>query len=53
MTKFIKFISAGIIIVAFILGAIAAWKIADSIRQSIRQDLKEFFQESVKEYGKS
>jgi hypothetical protein len=52
MSKIIKIISAAIIILAFIFGAIVAWKIADSIRQYVRQELQVTFKESLKEYGK-
>ncbi len=52
MNKFIKSISAGIIIIAFLFGCLIAWKVIDHIRQSIRQDLQESFKESLTEYGK-
>ena len=53
MNKYIKFISAGIIILALTLGGFVTWKIADNIiRQSVHQDLQESFEESLKEYGK-
>lgn len=52
MNKIIKFISAGIIILALALGAFVTWKIVDNIRQEVRQDLQESFKESLKEYGK-
>jgi hypothetical protein len=52
MNKFIKFISAAIIIIALIFGAVIAWKVTDNIRQSLHQDLQESFKDSLKEYGK-
>jgi len=52
MNKFIKFIAAGIIIVAFIFGAIIGWKIFDNIRQDVRKDLQESFENSLKKHGK-
>jgi archaellin len=52
MNRAIKGISAGIIIIAFVFGAIVAWKIVDNIRQSFRQGLQESFKESLNEYGK-
>jgi archaellin len=52
MNKAIKGISAGIIIIAFVFGAVIAWKVIDNIRQSFRQDLQESFKESLNEYGK-
>lgn len=52
MTKFIKFISAGIIILALVLGIIVTWKIVDNIRLELRQDLQESFKESLSEHGK-
>ena len=52
MNKFIKLISAGIIILALVLGAIVTWKIVDNIRQSVRQDLQGTFKNSLELYGK-
>ena len=52
MTKLIKFISAGIIILALVLGAIVAWKVTDNIRQTIRLDLQTSFKDSLSEHGK-
>lgn len=52
MTKFIKFISAGIIILALLLAFIAGWKVTDSIRQSVRLDLQTSFMNSLSEHGK-
>ena len=52
MNKLIKFISAAIIIIALIFGAIITWQIVDNIRQEVRQDLQESFKDSLKEYGK-
>jgi hypothetical protein len=52
MNKLIKFISAAIIILAFIFGAITAWKIVDNIRQDYRQELQTSFKDSLTEHGK-
>jgi hypothetical protein len=52
MNKFIKFISALIIILAFIFGAIIIWKVIDNIRQEVRLDLQTTFKDSLKEHGK-
>ena len=52
MNKFIKLISAGIIILALVLGAIVTWKIVDNIRQTVRLDLQTSFKDSLSEHGK-
>jgi uncharacterized membrane protein YqgA involved in biofilm formation len=52
MTKFTKFIAAGIIILALILGALVGCKITKHIRQSIHQDLQVSFKDTLTEYGK-
>ena len=52
MNKFIKFISAAIIIIALIFGAVITWKVTDNIRQSIRLDLQTSFKDSLSEHGK-
>ena len=52
MNKFIKLISAGIIILALVLGTIVTWKIVDNIRQSVRLDLQTSFKNSLSEHGK-
>jgi hypothetical protein len=52
MNKYIKFISAGIIIIAVALGAVVIWKIADNIRQEVRLELQTTFKDSLKEHGK-
>jgi hypothetical protein len=52
MTKFIKYISAGIIILALLLAFIAGWKVTDNIRQTIRLDLQTSFKDSLSEHGK-
>jgi hypothetical protein len=52
MNKLIKFISAAIIILAFIFGAIITWKVIDNIRQEVRLDLQTTFKDSLSEYGK-
>lgn len=52
MTKFIKYISAGIIILALLLAFTAGWKVTDNIRQSIRLDLQTSFKDSLTEHGK-
>ena len=52
MTKFAKFIAAGIIILALIFGALVGCKITKHIRQSIRQDLQVSFKDNLTEYVK-
>ena len=52
MNKFIKLISAGIIILALVLGAIVTWKIVDNIRQTVRLDLQTSLKDSLSEHGK-
>jgi hypothetical protein len=52
MNKPIKFISAAIIILAFVFGAIITWKVIDNIRQEVRSDLQNTFKDSLSEYGK-
>jgi hypothetical protein len=52
MNKLIKFISAAIIILAFLFGAIITWKVLDNIRQEVRLDLQTSFKDSLKEHGK-
>jgi hypothetical protein len=52
MNKLIKIISAAIIILAFIFGAIITWKVFDNIHQEVRTDLQTTFKNSLKEYGK-
>ena len=52
MNRFVKYIAAGIIILALILAFIAGWKVTDNIRQSIRLDLQTSFKDSLSEHGK-
>ena len=52
MNKLIKFISAAIIILALLFGAIITWEILDSIHHEVKADLQESFKDSLKKYGK-
>ena len=52
MTKFIKFIAAGIIILALVFGVIVGCKVTEHIRLSIRQDLQQAFKDELSKYGK-
>ena len=51
MTKFVKFTSAGIIILALVFGVVVGCKVTEHIRLSIRQDLQGAFKDELSKYG--